>query len=289
MSLEMMAKENLPLNRKERFFTGTVFPMIVCRDNFAHFHHFLKLMGVTDPIEINAGRGSENIQFFTEYSFVESISDKDRKRFPNPPILKDTPDILVLVNIIGKKILIAIEAKMYDLPTANDLKDQMDRQRHNILDYLEKRLAIDELYHLALLPNKLSHALKNDGFDYPAITWETISSQYQSVYGDDYFLNILELSLANYDELVSRKLDFRKNCGALMKGQQIYNDYENGTLKQTIMGRNGGIGGDVINDIIENRWPHHQYETSSEANPFNRNWFPIKKFVELVDTLAGSK
>ena len=34
MTLEELMKSELPLNRKERFFTGTVSPMIVCRDNF---------------------------------------------------------------------------------------------------------------------------------------------------------------------------------------------------------------------------------------------------------------
>ena len=32
MSLSQMMMNELPLNRKERFYTGTVLPMIVCRD-----------------------------------------------------------------------------------------------------------------------------------------------------------------------------------------------------------------------------------------------------------------
>lgn len=46
MSLEEMLRTELQLNRKERFFTGTVFPMIVCKDNFRHLHLLLSLLGV---------------------------------------------------------------------------------------------------------------------------------------------------------------------------------------------------------------------------------------------------
>jgi len=33
MSLTDMLEKDLPLNRKERFYTGTVLPMIVCKVN----------------------------------------------------------------------------------------------------------------------------------------------------------------------------------------------------------------------------------------------------------------
>jgi hypothetical protein len=72
--------EELPLNRKERFFTGTVLPMIVCRDGFKHLHALLELVGCHEPLSVCATAGQENIQFFSEYSFVESVVGEARKR-----------------------------------------------------------------------------------------------------------------------------------------------------------------------------------------------------------------
>jgi hypothetical protein len=66
----------LPMNRKERFFTGTVFPMIVCADEFRHFGRFLRLSRVGDrTIQVAS---AANIQFFTEYGFL------------TPPLLEPT-------------------------------------------------------------------------------------------------------------------------------------------------------------------------------------------------------
>lgn len=67
MTLKELIDSGLPLNRKERFFTGTVFPMIVCRDNFKHFTRFTSLIKACEGLEIIAKPSSANIQFFTEY------------------------------------------------------------------------------------------------------------------------------------------------------------------------------------------------------------------------------
>jgi len=71
MSLEEIHSAELPLNRKERFFTGTVFPMITCKDNFAHLHILMSLLGVSPIPTIVANPDETNIQFFTEYSLQE--------------------------------------------------------------------------------------------------------------------------------------------------------------------------------------------------------------------------
>ena len=85
-TLEELMKKELPLNRKERFFTGTVLPMIVCRDNFKYFKRFTSLIDGCEELEVSASPDSSNIQFFTEYSLVESIYDQATKgRFLNPP------------------------------------------------------------------------------------------------------------------------------------------------------------------------------------------------------------
>jgi hypothetical protein len=50
MSVEAMIATGLPLNRKERYYTGTVLPLIICADDFAPFHRLTDLIdGYTKP------------------------------------------------------------------------------------------------------------------------------------------------------------------------------------------------------------------------------------------------
>lgn len=108
MSLQDLLNTALPMNRKERFFTGTVLPMVVCAGNFAHFDRFLKLVGAPD-LPVIADPDSANVQLFTEYGFAESLMAA--ARFPTVPVGRDTPDFVVLIR--GKlSALIAVEAKI---------------------------------------------------------------------------------------------------------------------------------------------------------------------------------
>ena len=73
----------LPINRKERYYTGTVLPMIVASDGFKHFGRSLTLCGVPEVV-LEADPASSNVQFFTEYGFEESLKDGAEKRFRDP-------------------------------------------------------------------------------------------------------------------------------------------------------------------------------------------------------------
>ena len=75
--------ERLPINRKERYYTGTVLPMIVASDGFKHFGRFLALCGMPE-VALEADPNSANIQFLTEYGFEESLKDGAEKRFRDP-------------------------------------------------------------------------------------------------------------------------------------------------------------------------------------------------------------
>lgn len=71
----------LPLNRKERYYTGTVLPMLIASDRFAHLHHFLTLCELdVKPFGREAVSGAPGIQFFTEYNLVESIFGSSQSR-----------------------------------------------------------------------------------------------------------------------------------------------------------------------------------------------------------------
>lgn len=92
LNLGRTADERLPLNRKERYYTGTVLPMIVAADGFAHLHRFLHLSGLrVNPAGANPLVGGQDIQFFTEYGFAESVfTARDKERFGGHPVEHDT-------------------------------------------------------------------------------------------------------------------------------------------------------------------------------------------------------
>ena len=283
--LKRMFETQLPLNRKERFYTGTVFPMIVCRDNFKHFHLFLSKLGIAPPREITTENGETNIQFFTEYSLVESIfTEADKQRFKEPPKAKDTPDIVILIKDEKTKILIALEGKMYDVPKEMALNRQMRAQR-KILASIMGALQVNEndVYHCALLPEKL--AMKMQNLKFPVVKWEDIREAYEPVCRGDYFFDLLCLSLEKYDELVSCGIAFGRNCDEKIRGIDIYNGFNEERLQKVSMGRDGGINGKRLEkDILSGNWRKHLYETSSrEPTDINSNWFFIRDFVKLVE------
>jgi hypothetical protein len=107
----------LPMNRKERHFTGTVLPMLIGDSGFAHLHRFLTLCGLNvdaqDPYN-NPLEGEQDLQVFTEYGFAESVfTEADRERMSDRPDERDTPDVVLM----GLDWLVAVEAKMYHRPT----------------------------------------------------------------------------------------------------------------------------------------------------------------------------
>jgi hypothetical protein len=256
--------------------------MIVGKDNFKHLHLLLSLIGGLKVPEIIAKSDETNILFFTEYSLIESLIGKARSRFIGLPKTKDTPDIVIQIKS-DINIIIALEAKVYDSPDAEKLNLQMNSQAM-ILESMKTTLAIDQVYHYALLPEKL--AVQLDGLNYPILTWEAILEKYAPVCRDDYFYNFLRISVDRYDELVSKgRWNPRRNCEELVTGQEILRRAKRGTLDKVSMGRDGGICGDRLRSELDTgKWKTFHYETSSKSsNELNRNWFSIEEFIKLVD------
>lgn len=185
--------EYLPVNRDERYYTGTVLPMIICRENLKYFNTFLSLLPINTDPKVNWSK--DNIQFFTEYSLRKSfynisnmlmLSDEERKRFLTLP--RSIPDILIYLK--PQKVLIAVEAKMFDNVSLNKLKVQLEQQAE-VLNFISDNLSVKELIHYSLLPKKL-----NKKFNFPdkVITWEDIYTKYKELLENsdrDYFLSEL--------------------------------------------------------------------------------------------------
>jgi hypothetical protein len=287
MSLTDLINKELPLNRKERFYTGTVFPAIVCHNNFQFFRRFLEAIGCNDLPGINPIPGTANIQFFTEYSLNESIkgSTDALQRFVEHPHTKETPDIIILVKGEKVKSLIALEAKMYDRPNVYELREQMDAQREKVLTYLEKQLNLTSIHHFALLPESYYLEIKAKGFNYPTLTWEKIYEIYKPVLRDHYFLEVLKLALDLYDNLSSKGGFSGSYNEGKMLGKDIYSQFKNRDLRMISVGRKGGINGQFLtDDITSGQWKVQIYEVSSQDNSNRMNWFSAEDFIKKIDS-----
>src|SRR5437879_6336311 len=97
MSLETLMAEGLPLNRKEKFYTGTVFPGIVCADDFRHFNVFADLLPGSPSFKVDPRPDTATIQFFTEYSPLHSIVGDAKARMLDIPASNETPDVAILL------------------------------------------------------------------------------------------------------------------------------------------------------------------------------------------------
>lgn len=281
-----LGKSRLPLNRKERFYTGTVLPMMVASDGFAHLDRFLQLCGLSVdvlPQGVWGLNGDQEVQFFTEYSFRESIVGDDlQRRFADRPAHADTPDVV----IVGSDWLLAVEAKVYHRPTKQALVAQMNRQRE-LVTYLTGKFGLDpdRVRHVLLLPEKLKRARPELSFD--VVTWEQVLAEYRLV-APPYWSAILRQALEDYDTLASREQAYGQNADTMLTGQEIW-DNAAGDLTEAWVGRNLGLHGSLLaDDISSGQWRTRQYEVSfTEVR--NRNWFPAAAFVAHMETSANKE
>jgi hypothetical protein len=270
----------LPMNRKERFFTGSVLPGLLSHDNLANLGVFTELCGLhVGPFE---GVRASEIQIWSEYGFAESVfKPEDRSRFDGFDTAKDTPDVV----IVGPDWLLAVEAKVYDWPDVGALRTQLDRQK-SLVDYWTTALSLDphRVKHVALLPaGYVSEAKPN--IDQDVVSWEAVADAYRRV-GPNYWLDVLDVALEQWDDLVSktRHLQFGSNSEATMTGQQIFDAFSAGTLTFAFMGRQGGLDGPgLAQDISTGGWRRRVYEVRSTPIAA-RNWFAVDDFIARVDT-----
>ena len=154
-TLDDLLDATLPLNRKERYYTGTVLPALLCADSM----RYLDRLGRSDLLDLGVLDVRDDpddctVLFFTEYSLIESAIGPIGAKFPGMAALaKDTPDVVVLITH-PKPVLIALEAKMYDRPSKPELVKQLAAQKSQ-LDQLCTHLAAHlnvEQVRLAVMP-----------------------------------------------------------------------------------------------------------------------------------------
>jgi hypothetical protein len=286
MSIAHLADTGLPFNRKERYFTGTVLPMLVCADNFAHFGRLTELTGL-GRLVVDATPGSANVQLFTEYGFAESLVGAAKKRFPGAPTSRERPDVMIYV-AGPRQALLAIEAKMYDRPSAAELKIQLTAQTTQV-NYLAAQLGVEasQVAHVALLPARLA----GDVGPLPVrtVTWEQIRDTFADV-APPYFVEVLRVALERYDHLAApRVMTFGTNAEVKLTGAEVCRRHRDGTLTLGWMGRRGGLlGPELAKDLTTGTWRTQHYECSSKAVG-NPNWFTVADFVAKIDAVGSQQ
>lgn len=266
----------LPFNRKERFFTGTVFPALVSSTGCWHLQRCLNLFGV--PASVQAGEYAK-VQLLTEYGFAESVFTVEDKARWGTDFTRETPDIV----LVGPDWLLAIEAKMYHNPTATALHAQMAAQRP-LIDHWQEVLGLPEtnVVHALLLPQRLADRERAGLQDQRVVTWEDLLETYRPV-APPYWTSVLQEGLDRHSELESRlKENFTPNAEGIMTGQAIVEAWRNDALTIGYVGRRNGLHGyEFTTDISEGKWPSQKYQVRSEPIQA-KNWMSVAEFLAAV-------
>lgn len=223
-SLRDLFATGLPINRKERYYTGTVLPALLCANSMRHLHRLTDHLGL-GRLHVRTEPGDCTVEFFTEYSPVESAVGKAKADFAGlEGTTKDTPDVVILVTK-PEPALIALEAKMFDRPSLKSMQQQLDAQRVQLeilaID-LAKRLNSPgvEMVHRALLPQSLAKAFEDmGGLRVPVVEWEWVRDNYADV-DQDYFHAVLDHALTHYDQLKSK---YSGNHQGEVRGDRLVN------------------------------------------------------------------
>jgi hypothetical protein len=261
----------LPINRKERYYTGTVLPAILADNRFLNLDLFLGMCGLPD---VTVGQDNPWIEFVTEYGFAESVFTPEAKaQFPRAPVTRETPDVI----IAGVDWLVVVEAKMFHRPGKGSLTTQFDAQKP-VVEAIRNGLGIDpsRVRHGFLLVDEASAP---DGADF-VITWADIIDAYRGI-GPDYWVEALSRAVDAYDVLKSQMVD---NADGRMTGLEIVGLHALGELAMASVGRIGGLNGAAFAaDVATGAWQAVESQVSQQPPP-NANWMPVGEFLAAVES-----
>lgn len=261
---EAQTAELLPLNRKERFYTGTVLPLVIAADGFAYLDRFLALCGITDVVTSPQRDGTAPCQLITEYNFTESLTGATDGRWQPKTRSGDTPDVV----LVAQDFLIAVEAKLFDRPTRAELELQIARQRE-LVDEWADVLAInnDRVRHIALLPDQFAREVGAvAGAD--IITWQRIAEAYRVV-GPAYWVGVLDFACSSWSKLASKPRTFGQNADARLTGEAVVALVDQEIVEYGYVGRIGDATGTVRVDAATGAWRTRLYEVRRDPLPGN--------------------
>lgn len=278
-SLKELLDKTLPLNRKERFYTGTVLPGLLGED-LRGLQTLGHLLGAPS-LDVRVTAQDCTVLLFTEYGLRESLIGAAAERFPHLPLGRDTPDIVVLITK-PSPVVLAIEAKLYDRPGGHELRRQLDAQAALLVPLCERLAELlqvpqVDLRHAALLPEQQSAAL--DLGPYLVLTWQQIRAALASD-APTYWLGQLDQALDRYTELVSASTS---NAASGRTGEELVASQQSEQPLFFAMGRQGGLTGPRLEqDVATGAWRTTTYQVASAIPSGNPNWFAVSDFIGLL-------
>ncbi len=196
----------LPLNRKEVFYTATVLPQVICAEGLAHLGRFLDLAGAGD-VEVDIDPERQRVELYTEYNLKIAIEGNPASpHAEHAPKENHTPDLVLLIGG-DPPLLVVVEGKMFERPSVELLTKQIEAQRQTVVEPLRRILGPLRVVQVALLPAAYVKTVRDAGkgfSGFAVVTWEQIVERYRDVGAARYFLRRLELALAGYPDLVSK-------------------------------------------------------------------------------------
>lgn len=200
----------LPLNRKEKFYTGTILPALLFHNGLNNFYTFLRAIKGFPP-EINEAETKDNFLFYTEYNLKQSAGKKKNVGRIIPTETNETPDAIIEI-LKPKKVFIVIESKMFHNVSQTSLSSQISKQIKAVIEPLKQsfKLKDDQVFHVALVP-RMSQC--KDGKCFQVINWEFFIDNGKLNFDDSgklnlqdkYFYNYLKFALDEYRDLVAKR------------------------------------------------------------------------------------
>lgn len=269
----------LPLNRKERFYTGTVLPALLFHRGLRNLYAFLRLIRGF-PETANERTTGDSFLFYTEYNLKQSAGARNVGRKMDITS-NDTPDLLILA-LKPEPVLVAIEGKVFAATSRGDMDHQMWRQADIVLHPFARECGLSEnsVFHVALVPEKLGLA---DTPSYQVLNWEVFLRIDLFDVTDNHFYPYLQFALQNYERLVSVRSGAPQTAQGKQTGEQIVKAVQAGN--PVWVGRNGGEQA-IRADVARGRWQSREYWVNQAKPPKGRpgNWLPGQRFLELVES-----
>jgi len=275
---ETYLKTEIPLNRKEKFFTATILPSILFHDGFSNFFQFLHLIK-NFPKNVNEANTVENFLFYTEYNLKQSAG-KRNVGIQIKTRTGETPDILIEI-LRPLKLIVVIEAKMFQNYPQTEFDQQMDGQKNAIIRPIQEKIGLsnDQIFHIGLVPEKLGYKSRND---YQIINWEIFNSDIFRTKGN-FFINYLRFALNHYPFLVEkRSMGKASTVKKEIKGTEIYKSAKNGD--SFWVGRQGGKQ-KIEKDAKDGSWRKRKYSWNDvfPQNGIEGNWIAGKDFALIIE------
>jgi hypothetical protein len=277
--LEIILKgdnSELPINRKERFYTATILPFLLFSNGLQNLFEFLHhIPGF--PIEVNYQNTKDNLLFYSEYNLKESAFDRNigRKIVTNTG---DTPDLIVEI-LKPFRIFIVIEGKMFAKLTQEQFSGQMEAQRIAIIEPIKAQYPDAQIFHVALLPEQFNFKSLPE---YPVLNWQMFIKEANFQVADNYFTPFLKFALNNYEVLKSLKTGMSATIQSRKTGAEINQSGLEGRL--IYVGRQGGkiqIEQDIMNDDWEDR--PYAVNCNNPRKGQKGNWITSIDFAKIVN------